>query len=225
MALVFADREEAGKKLGQALERFQGQPNVLVVALPRGGVVVGRAVADVLGVPLDIVVPRKIGAPTNEEYAIGALTETGEVVWNEGERTRFDPEKLRQSVRREREEAQRRIRVYRAGLPPRDLSGKVVLLVDDGLATGLTMRAAIRSVRVEGPRRVIVAVPVAPPHTVHELVSDADEVITLQTPTLFSAIGGFYQFFPQVDDETVVTLLRDANRPPLPATQASVAGL
>ncbi len=205
---MFKDREEAGRKLAEALEKYKGLKNAVVVALPRGGVVLGRIVADALGAPLDLVVPRKIGAPFNEEYAIGALAESGEAVWNEEERVRCDAAALRHIVEKERKEAERRLNVYRKGLPPRDLKGKTVILVDDGVATGYTMRAAINTVKAERPEKIVVAVPVGPKDTLGELKREADEVVILHTPMLFFAIGGFYEVFPQVEDEAVIELMK-----------------
>ena len=205
---MFKDREEAGRKLAEALEKYKGLKNAVVVALPRGGVVLGRIVADALGAPLDLVVPRKIGAPFNEEYAIGALAESGEAVWNEEERARCDAEALRTIVAKERQEAGRRLSVYRKGLPPRDLKGKTVILVDDGVATGYTMRAAINTVKAGKPEKIVVAVPVGPKDTLGELKREADEVVILHTPVLFFAIGGFYEAFPQVEDEAVIELMK-----------------
>lgn len=206
--MLFKNREEAGRKLAEALEKYKGLKNVVVVALPRGGVVLGRVVADALGAPLDLVVPRKIGAPFNEEYAIGALAESGEAVWNEEERARCDAAALREIVAKERKEADRRLSLYRQGLPPRDLKGKMVLLVDDGVATGYTMRAAINTVKSEQPEKIVVAVPVGPKDTLGELKNEADDVVILHTPVLFFAIGNFYEEFPQVDDATVIALMK-----------------
>lgn len=204
----FLDREDGGRRLAKALEAYGGRKDVVVVALPRGGVVLGRVVADALGAPLDLVVPRKLGAPGHEEYAIGALTESGEPVWNEAERPRFDPADLDAAVEKERAEAKRRLATYRAGLPPRDLAGKTVIVVDDGIATGYTMRAALRSVRAERPAKLIAAVPVGPPDIEAALAGEADETVALTTPLEFFAIGNFYDEFAQVDDETVVRLMR-----------------
>lgn len=204
----FKDRKEAGGKLAAALARYSGATDAVVAALPRGGAVLGRVAADALALPLDLVVPRKLGAPGNPEYAIGALAEHGEAVWNEGERRIYDEGVLERLVAQEREESLRRLRTYRGALPPRDLSGKTVILVDDGVATGYTMRAAIRTARREGAARVVVAVPVAAPDAVELLKDEADEVIVLTAPEAFFAIGDFYDEFPQVSDEEVLRLMR-----------------
>ena len=204
----FKDREEAGKKLIERLATYKGAKDAVVVALPRGGVVLGRVVADALGLPLDIVVARKIGAPGNEEYAIGAVTADGNAVWNEAERAAAGDRYCVEAVRKEVVEAKRRLGVYRSGWLPRDLSRKTVIIVDDGIATGFTMRAAVRKAREEGAKRVVVAVPVAPPDIISVIAGEVDEFIALDTPMTFAAIGGFYSEFPQVDDKTVVSLLR-----------------
>lgn len=204
---MFADRREAGEELAEALREYQGRKDIMVVALPRGGVVVGRIVANALDVPLDIVVPRKIGFPGQEEYAIGAITETGEAVWNKAERARVSDEYVKQAMQQEQAEARRRLNAYRAGRQARDVKGKVVILVDDGIATGYTMRAAIATLRTEQPMKIVLAVPLAPPETIEEFRGEVDEVIVLQQPRFFGAIGAHYQEFEQVDDETVVQLL------------------
>ncbi len=205
--MIFKDREEAGEKLAAALMKYRGQKDVVVVALPRGGVITGRAIADALGAPLDLVVPRKIGAPSNEEYAIGALTETGEMVWNEEERARYDQKILNQIIDKELKEAARRLRVYRQGMLPRDLKGKTVVLVDDGVATGNTMRAAIKTVKAEKPKKIIVAVPGGAEDTIEQLRTEVDEILVLTTEFL-GAVGNLYQSFPQVLDDEVIKLMR-----------------
>ena len=206
--MQFADREDAGRRLAKRLSHYAGKPDTLVVALPRGGVVVGREVADALRLALDIVVPRKIGSPGDPEYAIGAVTETGEPVWNERERERADPSYIDAAVGRELAEARRRLETYRAGFPPRLFRGITVIVVDDGVATGYTMRAALATVKRERPAAVIVAVPVCPPDSRAVLEAEADEVVVLETPKMFGAIGAYYENFPQVDDATVIKLLR-----------------
>ena len=205
---MFKDREDAGRKLAEALKGRSIPADAVVVALPRGGVVPGHLVAEALGLPLDIVVPRKIGAPWDPEYAIGAVAEGGEPIWNETEAAALDPDDLKDRVAAERVEADRRLRTYRPGLPPRDLADKTVIVVDDGIATGLTMRAALTTVRKEKAARIVVAVPVAPHGASASLKDLADETVVLSEPLLFGAIGASYHDFPQVDDETVTRLMR-----------------
>lgn len=203
---MFKDRIDAGQRLAETLKK-RGVSADIIIALPRGGVEVGRAVADALGLPLDIVVPRKIGAPGNPEYAIGAIAESGEPV-GDAELAAADPKWLVKAVAGERALARRRLDVYRKGMPPRVLNGKRVVIVDDGMATGLTMRAAIATTKAEGAAALIVAVPVAPPDTVSRISGETDVVVALETPAFFGAVGEFYEKFPQVEDEEVVRLLK-----------------
>jgi putative phosphoribosyl transferase len=206
--MMFVDREEAGRQLVQRLKSYRGAKDTIILALPRGGVVTGCIVARALGLPIDVLVTRKIGAPGNEEYAIGAISETGVCVWNEKERSQTDQAYLEATVAREKLEAQRRLEVYRRGFPPRKLKGKTVLLVDDGIATGLTMRAAIATVRAEKAKRVIVAVPVAPAEILADIANEVDDLVALQTPAGFLSVGQNYRYFQQVEDQTVIDLLQ-----------------
>lgn len=206
--MIYKDRKSAAEILAERLREYAGRQDAVVVALPRGGLALGRVVADRLSLPLDIVVPRKIGMPGNPEYAIGALTETGEQVWNEPARRSADSAEVEATVRQETVEAQRRLGLYREGLPPRDFRGKTVLVVDDGIATGLTMSAALKTVRSEGAAKIVVAVPVAPPDALERLANETDETIILQTPVLFMSVGSFYDDFPQVSDKEAIRLLR-----------------
>lgn len=207
--VVYVDRLDAGIQLGEALKGIDTQEAV-VVALPRGGVVVGYEVAKVLKVPLEIVCPRKIGAPGNPEYAIGAITETGtsllqeEVISNLGVTDSY----LKKTMAKEQEEAEKRLQIYRAERGPRNLKGKRVILVDDGLATGFTMKAALATCRQEGASEVIVAVPVGPSDTCDEIRMLADELICLQRPPQFYAIGQFYEEFLPTSDEEVILLMK-----------------
>ncbi len=208
--MPFADREDAGKRLAGRLKKYAGKPDTVVVALPRGGVVTGREVADALRLPLDIVVPRKIGSPGDPEYAIGAVTEEGDAVWNESERRAAGEEYLAATLAAERAAARRRLATYRAGMPARSLRGKTVIVVDDGVATGHTMRAAVATVRREGAARLVVAVPVCPPDSRASLEAVADEVEVIESPRAFAAIGAHYGAFPQVSDGEVLRLMRHA---------------
>ncbi len=203
----FIDRQDAAEKLAAELKKQKVDFDV-VLALPRGGVVLGMVIAHAFKKPFDLAIPRKIGAPDNEEYAIGAVTEEGSDVWNEAERKRVDPSWLKQAVAQQRAEAKRRRETYLQDRPRVPLSGKNVLIVDDGVATSLTMRAAIADVKRSNPKRVIVAVPVAPPDSVRRLQKDADEVIVLSTPAIFFSIGNFYGTFEQVEDAEVVEMMK-----------------
>lgn len=206
---MYKDRHDAGTKLAGALSRYAGRGDATVIALPRGGVIVGRAVADALALPLDVVVTRKIGAPGHEEYAIGALTERGDAVWNETERAAYAAAELDAAVMRERREAERRLRAYRGERPPRALRGRTAIIVDDGIATGYTMLAAIRTVRSEAPASVVVAVPVAPPDSLAAVEREADAVVALMTPSDFAAVGAYYERFEQVGDDEVAEIMNE----------------
>lgn len=204
---LFKDRQEAGQKLANILEDFKGK-NAIVLALPRGGVVVGAEIAKALDLPLDILVVRKIGSSQSEEYAIGAIDIDGDGVWNEEELKRVNKEWLAQKIQKEKEEVKRRFGLYRQGRAPLDLKGKIAIIVDDGIATGLTIKSAIRYAQKLGAQKVVVASPLAPQETVDDLKKEADEIRVLGTPAFFFAIGQFYETFPQVDDEEVIKILK-----------------
>ena len=204
----FRDRADAGKKLAQALKKYQGQ-NGVVYALPRGGVVLGAEVARALGMPLDLLIPRKIGHPLQPEYAIGAIVENGEMVCNQQEVARIDPEWFRQEVEAERQEARRRRELYLGSRAPAPVEGKTAIIVDDGIATGLTMEVSIRDARRRKPAHLVVAVPVAPPDTVERMSREVDEFVVLDpSPYYLGAVGAYYDYFAQVTDEEVIALLR-----------------
>jgi len=208
--MLFRDRVDAGRQLADRLKQYANQAEVIVLGLPRGGVVTAAAVAKALKLPLDIIVPRKIGAPGNPEFAIGAVGETGEVILDERVVKLFDiPAAYIESVATaERAEAERRLRVYRANLPPRELKDKTAILVDDGVATGATMRAAVRSVEAQGAKKIIVATPVIAADTLALLEREADAVVYVEAPADFGAVGRFYEKFDQTSDEEVVALLK-----------------
>ena len=212
---MFQDRIHAGVELAKKLQQYRNNPEAVVVALPRGGVPVGYEVAERLGLPLDIVCPRKIGAPHNPEFAIGAITETGEGLLNEEiiERIGVSKEFLQEAIEKETQVAKRRLQEYRLGLGKRDFMGKIILLVDDGLATGSTMKAAIVSLRAEGAKKIIAAVPVSAPDTAEQIEELADELVCLSTPSFFQAVGQFYENFSQTSDEEVIALLKARSLP------------
>jgi len=206
----FENRRDAGVRLAKALARYDGE-DAVVYALPRGGVVLGAEVAKQLELPLALIIPRKIGHPENPEYAVCAVTEEGELVCNEEESSRLDPKWLKAAAKREQREAKRRRAAYGGARLP--ATGKVALVVDDGIATGLTMRAAIRTLRRELPSEVIVAAPIAPREVVEYLRKEADDVIVLDdTEPFLGAIGAYYESFPQVTDEEVVRILADQQK-------------
>jgi predicted phosphoribosyltransferase len=188
--------------------KYQNQDGV-VYALPRGGVVLGAEVARALGMPLDLLIPRKVGHPLQPEYAICAVVENGEMVCNQREVARVDPEWFRREVKAERDEAARRRVLYLGGREPVPAAGKTAIIVDDGIATGLTMEVSIRDARRRGPARLVVAVPVAPPETAERMSREVDEFIVLDpSPYYLGAVGAYYDYFSQVTDDEVIALLR-----------------
>jgi putative phosphoribosyl transferase len=204
----FKNRTEAGKQLAAELAEYKGK-DAVVVAIPRGGVVLGYEVAIELKAPLDVVIPRKIGAPGNPEFALGAVTEDGTNVLNEQivESLGVSKEYVRRTIEREIAEIKRRAITYRRGFEPEPLMGRTVIIVDDGLATGATMKAAAKSMRKRCASKIVVAVPVAPPDTVKELSKDVDKIICSVIYEPFYAIGQFYDDFGQVEDDEVIRLL------------------
>jgi putative phosphoribosyl transferase len=206
--LIFADRVDAGAALARRLLAFEGT-DAVVLAIPRGGVVVGEAVARELGLPLDVVVPRKVGAPGNPELAIGAVAPGVRVLDERALAALRVPDRyVEREIARQEAEIDRRTSAYRAGHPPVDLEGRVAIVVDDGIATGSTAVAALRWARGRGASRVVLAVPVAPGRTVDRLAREADEVVAVATPEPFSAVGEWYRRFDQTTDEEVVASLR-----------------
>lgn len=210
--MLFADREDAGRRLA---ERLAGDelPDGLVLGIPRGGVVVAAVIARELGLPLDIIVPRKIGAPANPELAIGAVTQDGTVILNTSlvRSMGLNEEELERQVESEIREIERRMTLYRGSRIPPDCAGRTVVLVDDGIATGYTVLAALRSLRRAKPREILLAVPVAPSETLNRLSPEVDRIICLYSPHDFYAVGQFYLDFRQNNDQEVIDLLRSAN--------------
>jgi putative phosphoribosyl transferase len=205
--VIFSDRAEAGDVLADALLEYAGTDSV-VLAIPRGGVVVGRAVADALGAPLDVVVPRKIGAPGNPELGLGAVAPGVRVLDDRLVRSlHVTPEYLEREIAAQEREIERRERAYREGRPPADVRGKVAIVVDDGIATGGTAAAALRWARDRGASKVVLAVPVAPVQSIAKLREDADRMVVLATPEPFLAVGEWYRTFNQTSDDEVVRLL------------------
>lgn len=206
---LFRDRTEAGRLLAARLEQYVGKPDVMVLALPRGGVPVAYEVARALPAPMDVFIVRKLGVPGQEELAMGAVATGGVRVLNDQVVKGLGiPEYMIDAVVKwETEELKRRERLYRGDRPPPDVRGKTVILVDDGLATGSTMLAAARALRQQGPARVVVAVPVAAPDTCELLKADVDEVVCAATPEPFYAVGLWYRDFSQTTDEEVRELL------------------
>jgi putative phosphoribosyl transferase len=212
----FTDRYHAGRRLAAALAPYAGRPNLLVLALPRGGVPVGFEVARALHAPLDVMLVRKLGVPGHEELALGAFASGGVRVLSDVVVNALGiPDRVIATVAaNEESELARRERAYRDDRPLPDVRGKTVILVDDGLATGSTMRAAAAALQAQHPERLVIAVPVAPRETCQSLLHDADDVVCATVPEPFFAVGNWYEDFSQITDEEVRELLARANEAP-----------
>jgi putative phosphoribosyl transferase len=208
---MFRNRDEAGRMLGKALQHHAGK-DVVVLGLPRGGVPVAVRVAEALGATVDITLARKIGHPNSAELAVAAVAEDGTLWYNEGTLRHFGVPLtyVERQARVELKEIQRRLRVLRPDLPRPDLRDRVVILVDDGIATGATMHAAVKYARSQGAARIVVAAPVGAPDTLERFARFADEVVCLEAPDMFSAVGQFYRDFDQVTDAEVYDCLEHA---------------
>lgn len=210
--LPYRDRREAGRVLAGALQHYRGRAGLLVLALPRGGVAVAFEVAHALEAPLDVFVVRKLGFPGHEEYAMGAIASGGVCVMNSLPGMDVTPDAVARVVAREEAELARREGLYRGDRPRIDVRGRTVIVVDDGLATGATMRAAVMALRQQGPGRLVVAVPVGAPETCRSLRAEADELVCPAMPDPFRAVGLWYREFPQATDQEVHELLDEARR-------------
>ena len=208
----FLDRYEAGQRLAEQLEKYAGREDVIVLGLPRGGVPVAYEIARSLRVPLDVFIVRKLGVPGFEELAVGAIASGGVRVLNQDVLSHLPNamEIVDAATAREQVELDRREKLYRDDRPPPDVRDKVAILVDDGLATGATMRAAVNALRQRGAARIVVAVPVGAPETCREFESQVDETICAISPEYFQAVGQFYQDFGQTTDDEVRDLLERA---------------
>src|SRR5881296_3305160 len=212
MERAFLNRTEAGRFLAEKLEKYANRNDVVVLGLPRGGVPVAYQVARRLGAPLDVFIVRKLGVPGFEELAAGAIASGGVRVLNE-DVMRAIPhadEAINAITARETAELERREQIYREGRPPPELRDRIVILVYDGLATGATMRAAVKALRQRGTAKIVVAVPVGPPDTCRELEEEGDETICLSKPPFFQAVGQYYEDFSQTSDDDVRELLSSA---------------
>ncbi len=205
---MLKDRRDAGKKLADKLKSYRGK-NAIVLALPRGGVVVGAEISKILSLPLDIIVTRKISHPSNPEYAIGAVNEEGLTVLNEFEISSIDKNYLQSEIENQKEEAKRRVKHYRKDKVFPDLRGKLAILVDDGIATGFTMRLAIKAAKKQRPEKIIVATAVAPLDVIEELKREgADKIVLIESSHKFlGSVGAYYKEFDQTSDKEVVELL------------------
>jgi putative phosphoribosyl transferase len=210
--VVFRDRRDAGRALAKTLSSYTGRPDLLVLALPRGGVPVAYEVATALRAPLDLFMVRKLGVPGQEELAMGAIATGGVRVMNESIVAELPKSVVEYVAAQEQEELERRERAYRDDRSLPEVWGKTIILIDDGLATGSTMRAAVLALRQERPARIIVAVPVGAPETCDEFRQEADEIVCAVTPRPFIAVGYWYEDFTQTTDEEVRQLLARAAR-------------
>ena len=223
---MFRDREEAGRILADKLSQYRNDPTALILALPRGGVAVGYQLSLALHVPLDVFITRKIGAPGNIEYAIGAVAETGSRYLNQEAVSSFglSRHELDRLIHVQEKEIARRKDLYRQGRPLPQLTGRTVLLVDDGIATGSTFMASALAIRGLQPRRLVGVIPVGPPSTIREVRAHVDELVILMTPDPFEAVGNFFIDFTQVEDRDVIqylNLAEEAMPERMPSSPAS----
>lgn len=210
---VFKDRKEAAGKLAEALKKYKNSKDVIILGLLRGGIVPAFEVAKELNLSLDFVVLRKIGAPGNQELAIGTITEDDMTIFDSEMILGYNIQQkyIDKTIAEEKKEIERRIKLYRQDYPKKDLKNKMAIIIDDGVATGSTVRAAAKTARFRGAEKVIIAVPVCPTHALTTLQSDADEVICIHPSDMLFAIGAFYDDFPQVEDKEVLEILKKAH--------------
>jgi putative phosphoribosyl transferase len=220
---MFRNREEAGRILADKLSRYRNDPTALILALPRGGVAVGYQLSLALHVPLDVFITRKIGAPGNPEYAIGAVAETGSHYLNQEaiNSLGLSQHELQRLIHVQQQEIGRRKDLYRQGRPLPQLTGRTLLLVDDGIATGATFMASALAIRSLQPRRLVGVIPVGPPSTIREVRAHVDELVVLMTPDPFVAVGNFFVDFTQVEDRDVIQYLNLAEEAMLKRTTSS----
>ena len=214
--MLYRDRNHAGRVLAKELQGYAGRPDVLVLGLPRGGVPVAYEVARALGVPMDVFIVRKLGAPGQPELAVGAIASGGVRVLNSDivRVLGISERQIEELTAHEQQEIEKRERLYRGDRPPIAVSGLTVILVDDGLATGSTMRAAAAALRHANPAKIVVAVPLAAEATCEVIAAEVDQVVCAATPAPFYAVGQWYEQFTQTTDEEVRELLASANQPP-----------
>ena len=204
--MVFKDRKTAGKLLARKLTEYRNKDSI-ILSIPRGGVIAGCEIAEEINIPLDLIIPRKLGAPNNPEYAIGAVTINGEVYLNP--QVEVQKEYLEKEVYKQVQEIKRRMEIYRGNKPLPDLKNKYVIIVDDGIATGSTILASVKFIEKEGAKKIVIAVPVLPKDTLNRLLKRVDDVVYLSSPEFFYAVGQFYEDFRQIEDEEVIEILNE----------------
>ena len=207
--MLFQDRREAGQALARELTSLKGTPDMIILGIPRGGVVVGHELAEALGAPLDVYITRKIGAPHNPELAIGAVASDGTLTIDQQlvRRLGVAQDYIEEESERQKQEISRRLGEYRGDRPPPELTGKVVILVDDGVATGATTLVTIKAIKAQQPAELVLAVPVGPRDSIESLRKEVDRLVCLHAPEIFWAVGAFYNVFDQTSDEEVKALL------------------
>ncbi len=208
--MLFQDRREAGQALARELASFEGSSNLIVLGIPRGGVVVGHEIAKALGAPIDVYITRKIGAPHNPELAIGAVASDGTLIIDQQlvRRLGVEQDYIEEESRRQKDEISRRLSEYRGDRPSPQLAGKIVILVDDGVATGATTLVTIRAIKAQDPSELVLAVPVGPRDSIETLRQEVDKLVCLHAPEIFWAVGAFYNMFDQTSDAEVKALLQ-----------------
>lgn len=209
--MLFKNRIDAGQKLADALIKYKGE-DVIVYALPRGGVIPGYEIAKRLNAPLDLIITRKIGYPGNEECAVCAVAEDGDMICDSSGADLIDPQWLQENAEKEMREAKRRREAYLKGRTPLAVTGKIAIIVDDGVATGLTLLLAVQELKHSNPKKIVVAVPVSSTIAADKIRREADELAVLDTPANFYAVGAHYESFPQLTDDEVMTIMELASR-------------
>ena len=209
--MPFKDREQAGRQLAEKLQKYKGK-DTIILAIPRGGLVIGFVLAKALGAPLDIIVTKKIGYPGDPEYAIGAVGPNKAVIVNEDAAKDVPKDYIDEQVKEISAAINEKYRKYKGKVEIPNLKDKIVILADDGVATGSTIKVSIELIKQQQPKKIVVAIPVGPPETIHEIAQQVDEIICLEQPAAFFAIGAFYDVFPQVEDEEAITYLKEANK-------------
>jgi predicted phosphoribosyltransferase len=209
----FKNRKEAGEKLGNLIaKKYYGEKNIIVLAIPRGGVVIGYEIAKKINSELDIIIPRKIGAPQNPEFALGAIGFDGKFFLNpEIDETTLNRDYLEKEIKKQREEIERKLKIYRGEKPLPEIQNKIVILTDDGIATGSTMLAAVNSLKGK-PKKIVICIPVLPIEVYKRFQKIVDDIVCLFTPEIFFAVGQFYEDFSQTTDEEVIKLLKESEK-------------